>query len=302
MANDLIGAVSPIHLPWVRAYMEPLFKPMEEWLTDLTIDLGNGETFKPYDAEVPLKLAQAAKQRGYPVPEDPQVIREIFGMGWWKHAPEAAEKLLMENGFRRDASGKWLLPDGSPWKINVTAAVNPSHPPYRNAVAVAEQWRKFGIDVVVTPTEAFESMVMLGQFEVCTTWPSREPWGVGMDLYRTFMLWHSKLFAPIGQSVTAAPGASARWYDLRLDKLIEQMEQVNPFAEETLRLLNIEALKIVVEEMPTIPTFTYPSALAWDEYYWTNWPGAENPYSQPFHHWPNFKYMLPFLKSAKLLC
>ncbi|GAG00477.1 unnamed protein product, partial [marine sediment metagenome] len=61
-------------------------------------------------------------------------------------------------------------------------------------------------------------------------------------------------------------------------------------------LLGIEALKIVLEEMPTMPTYGYCGAVAWDEYYWTNWPGAEDPYSQPYHHWPNLKYMLPFLQ------
>ncbi len=55
-------------------------------------------------------------------------------------------------------------------------------------------------------------------------------------------------------------------------------------------------MKILVEEMPTIPTFAYPSVIGWDEYYWTNWPGAENPYMWAGHPWPNFKYLLPFLE------
>jgi len=300
IANDLIGAVSPIHLPWVRTYMEPLFSPMEEWLKEFTIDLGDGEVFRPYDPEVPFRLAQAAKKRGYPVPEDPAKIRELFGMGWWKYAPEVAEKLLVKNGFKRGADGRWLLPDGTLWKINILTFVNPSHPPYRNAMALAEVWRKFGIDCTTTSSEAAESMHLLGQFEVGTSWPAREPWGVSMDLYRTFSLWHSRLLTPVGQPVVAGSGASARWSNPELDAIVEKMELLNPFVDvEELRQLNIEALKIVAQEMPTIPTFTYPSALAWDEYYWTNWPGAENPYSQPYHHWPNFKYMLPRLQSRK---
>ena len=30
---------------------------------------------------------------------------------------------------------------------------------------------------------------------------------------------------------------------------------------------------------PGIGTFTYPGVFTWDTQYWTNWPGAENPYS-----------------------
>ena len=299
IANDFIGAVSPVHLPLTRTYIEPLFVPLEEWLQNFELDLGDGEKFKPYDPQVPFKLAQAAKERGFPVPEDPKVIKETFGFGWWKYAPDIAEKLLKKNGFTKDSDGKWHLPDGSLWKINIITHINPSHPPYRNAMALAEQWRRFGIDVTVTPSEAFESMTLQGNFEVSTTWPAREPWGVGLDLYRTFSLWHSNFLTPIGEAVTVGPGASARWSNPELDRIIEDMETTNPFDVERLRLLDIEALKIVVREMPTIPTFTYPSALVWDEYYWTNWPGAENPYSQPFHHWPNFKYMLPFLKKVR---
>ncbi|MGY4688166.1 hypothetical protein ACW9JY_10655, partial [Petrotoga sp. DB-2] len=57
--------------------------------------------------------------------------------------------------------------------------------------------------------------------------------------------------------------------------------------------LGMEGLKILVEEMPTIPTFGNPDFLALDEYYWTNYPTAENPYMLPYHHFPNFKYVLP---------
>jgi len=48
--------------------------------------------------------------------------------------------------------------------------------------------------------------------------------------------------------------------------------------------------------MPGIPTYGYCGFLTWDEYYWTNWPGSENPYTQPYAHWGPFKYMMPFLE------
>ena len=62
--------------------------------------------------------------------------------------------------------------------------------------------------------------------------------------------------------------------------------------------LGIAGMKIAIEEMPGIPTFAYSSAIANDTYYWPNWPSAENLYTQPYHHWPNFKYLLPFLKPS----
>jgi len=297
VAFDLMAPVSPIHLPPVPAYKEAFFVPMEEWLKEFELDLGNGEKFKPYDPEIPQKIAEAAKERGFPVPEDPTAIQELFGMGWWKYAPEAAEKLLKKNGFTRGEDGKWYLPDGSPWKISIVSNPSPVHHQYRNATAAAEQWRKFGIDATVNATEAFESLILNGEFEVSSQWPAAEPWGAGVDLSRTFDPWHSRLLTPIGQSIALGPGGGARWSDPRLDEIIEKLEATDPFADvETTRLLGIEGLKVVLEEMPTIPTYGYCGPVAWDEYYWTNYPGAENPYTQPYQHWPNLKYMLPFLQ------
>ncbi|WP_369018595.1 ABC transporter substrate-binding protein [Thermatribacter velox] len=300
IAFDLMAPVSPIHLPPVPAYREAFFEPLEGWLKEFELDLGNGEKFKPYDPEVPFKIAQAAKERGFPVPEDPEAIKELFGIGWWKYAPDVAEKLLKKNGFSRGEDGKWRLPDGSLWKVTIVSSPDPTHHHFRNATAVAEEWRKFGIDAEVLPTENYNTLVFNGEFEVTTQWPAAEPWGAGVDLSRTLDPWHSRSVVPIGETVAVGPGGAARWSNPELDKIIEKMEITDPFADiETTRLLGIEALKIVVKEMPTIPTYGYCGAVAWDEYYWTNYPGAENPYTQPYQHWPNFKYMLPFLEKAK---
>ncbi len=300
IAFDLMAPVSPIHLPPVPAYREAFFKPLEGWLKEFELDLGNGEKFKPYDPEVPFRIAQAAKERGFPVPESSEAIKELFGIGWWKYAPDVAEKLLKKNGFTRGEDGKWRLPDGSLWKIQVISATNPAHHNFRNAVAVAEQWKRFGIEATMSPTEAFDTLVLNGEFEVSSQWPAAEPWGAGVDLSRTLEPWHSRLLTPIGQPVTLGPGGGARWSNSELDKIIEKMGMTDPFADiETTTSLGIEALKILVKEMPTIPTYGYCGAVAWDEYYWINYPGAESPYTQPYQHWPNFKYMLPFLKKAK---
>ena len=77
--------------------------------------------------------------------------------------------------------------------------------------------------------------------------------------------------------------------------MIEKIETIDWDDPQNIEF-GMEGLKILVEEMPTIPTFGYPGVVAWDEYYWTNYPGAENPYIMPYHHWPNLKYMLPYLE------
>lgn len=296
IAVDGMAPVSPLHIPYLPGYKNLFFVPLEEWLEEFTLDLGNGETFNPYDPEVPFKLAELARSRGYVVPEDPEAIRTAFGPGWWKYAPEVAEKLLEKNGFFRDEQGRWHLPDGSLWQIRVLGRSDLSHLSTRNAVAAAQLWKEFGIDAVAVPSVDFSSLGLTGQFEVTTDWPAFEPWGAGPDLYRTLSPFHSDNVAPIGETT---PGHVSRWSSPELDRLIDQMEATDPTDVEATAALGREALKILIQQMPSVPTFNYIGFVAFDEYYWTNWPSPENPYAQPYVHWGPFKYMLPFLESTR---
>ena len=299
IAFDGTAPMGVLHVPPLPVYQEWYYEPMEEWLKNFTLDIEvNGEPFKPYDPSATLRAAQYAKERGYKVPDDINELKEMFGPGWWKYAPDVAEQLLLRNGFKRDKNGKWLLPDGTAWKISIFGGSNQAHPSYRNAMAAAQQWRNFGIDISVDSSEAWQTLTGLGQFEVTTTWPAVEPWGGHFDLYRVVEVFHSSYYKPIGEQAINVAGASSRWTSSEMDKIIEKMEKIDWNDSNNLNF-GIEALKILIEEMPTIPTFGYPGVVAWDEYYWTNYPGAENPYCQPYHTWPNFKYMLPFLKSTE---
>ncbi len=299
VAVDFMVPASPIHIPPVPAYKKAYFEPMYEWLVNFELDLGNGEKFKPFDPEVPRKLAEAAKKRGYPVPEDPEKIKEIFGIGWWKYAPDVAEKLLVKHGFHKDEFGRWHLPDGTLWTIQLLGTSDSATFEHRTMLGAADQWRKFGIGVETWTPVAFQTLNLLGEFDVTTTWAANEPWGAGVDLYRTLWPFHSSQVRPIGEYVAVGPGGAARWSDPRMDDIIEQMERVDIAKEDETIALGLDALKLLVEEMPTVPIYGGVAFLAWSEMYWMNYPGAENLYPNPWHWWPNFKLTLPFLKPAE---
>ena len=294
VAVDGAGAMSPVHIPSLGSYPQDFIEPMQDWLKEFTLDLGNGETFKPYDPEAPQRVVDYAKGRGYVFSEDPEYIKKAFGIGWWKYAPDVAEKLLIKNGFSRDADGKWLLPDGTPWKIEILTDTDlTTDMGSRNAVAAAQQWQKFGIDVSPYPTEARADLYNVGDFEVSSDWPAQEPWGAGPDLYRVLDHWNSAYIRPIGEVPAGHPG---RWSSPEMDAAIKTLRETDPANYEAVVAAGIEGLKIAVTEMPGIPTFGYIGFIAWDQYYWTNWPGSENPYTQPYQHWGPFKYMMPFLE------
>jgi peptide/nickel transport system substrate-binding protein len=292
-AVDGQATLSPIHIPYLGAYPEYYHEPMQEWLKNFALDLGNGELFYPYDPDAALKIAEYARQRGHEISDDPAVIKQTFGPGWFKYAPDVAEKLLIKNGFSRDANGRWLLPDGTPWKIAVTDINDTGHHQFKNGNAAVQQWKKFGIDAEYIATDAYTTLQQMGDFQVGAVWPALEPWGAGADLYRSLDIFASELVAPVGETNR---GHASRWSSPEMDDIIRRMRATDPTDIEATVAVCTEALQLLLEELPSFPTYGYSGFMTWDEFYWTNWPGSENPYMGPYGHWGTLKYMLPFLQ------
>jgi peptide/nickel transport system substrate-binding protein len=295
LAVDGAGTMSPVHIPHLGSYPQDYIGPMQDWLSNLEIDLGDGEMFQVYDPDAPARLVEYVESRGYSVPEDQETLDRAFGIGWYKYAPEAAEKLLINNGFSKDADGKWLMPDGSPWRIEFMTGTELTHPGVLNANAAVAQWQKFGIDASVYNTENNATLIGEGDYDVSSSWPATEPWGAGPDLYRTLNNFKSEYYVEVGEPTN---GHASRWNSPEMDAVIEELMNTDPADYEAVVAVGTEGLKLLVESMPGTPTFGYIGFISWDEFYWTNWPGSENPYTQPYTHWGPFKYMTPSLEST----
>lgn len=293
IAVDGTGALSPVHIPSLSNYPDDFIKPMIPWLEEFTLDIGNGETFQPFDPDASQRIVEYATGRGYEVPDDPEEQAKLFGHGWYKYAPDVAEKLLIKNGFSKDGNGAWLLPDGTPWKIACLSGTIAVNHDARNCAAAVQAWKRFGIDASTYLSEASASLNSTGDFDVSGNWPAQEPWGAGPDLYRVLDFYNSEYVKPLGDTTN---GHNSRWSSPEMDAVIEQLRNTDPTDYQAVVDIGIEGLKIAVTEMPGIPTYGYIGFVTWDEQYWTNWPGAENPYTQPYTHWGPFKYMTPFLE------
>jgi len=295
IAVDCTGTVSAIHVPHLGPYPRLYHEPMQDWLKSFTIDVGDGETFAPYDPDVPNRVVAYARSRGYVFPDTPEFLEKAFGLGWYKYAPDIAEKLLVKNGFSKNADGKWLLPDGSPWKISYLCGTILTNHDARNAAAAVQQWKKFGIDAQVLSIADNDGIQATGDFDISGNWPSQEPWGAGPDLYRVLDRWNSAYKKPLGERTN---GIYSRWSSDEMDAIIKELRETDPFDTEAVVAVGTKGLQEAVKNMPGVPTYGYIGFVGWDEYYWTNWPGSENAYCQPYTHWPNFKYFTPFLKAT----
>jgi len=293
IAVDSSGTMSPVHVPHLGPYPKDYISPMQDWLKAFTIDVGGGETFAPYDADAPKRVAADAKSRGYVFPDTPEFQAQAFGLGWYKFAPETATKLLEKNGFKKNADGKWLTPEGKIWTINYLCGNILTNHDARNAAAAVQQWKKFGIDANMLSIADNDGLQATGDFDISGNWPAQEPWGAGPDLYRVLDRWNSAYIRPMGERTQ---GIYSRWSSPEMDDVIKRLRETDPFNTEQVIAVGTEGLKEAVKNMPGVPTYGYIGFVGWDEYYWTNWPGSENPYNEPYTHWPNFKYMTPFLK------
>ena len=240
LQTEYIGGVTrvtPIPIPATTALMKLYHVPLEPWLKEFTIDVGNGETFAPYDPGVPKKIAEWATAQGYTVPSDEEGLRNRFGMGSWKYAPDVAEKLLLKNGFTKDGQGKWLLPDGTPWKISIISAPDEVDV-QRLAIGAQDQWKKFGLDVEVETLERdpYYNRQNLGDFMITSSWGPLVVNANG-DLWQGLNALHSRFFTPVGES-TAGHGSSniMRFKSAELDRITDEMSKLSPDDPQVLQL------------------------------------------------------------------
>jgi len=255
--------------PFVRGVFKDLYLP---WLRNFTLPDG----YKPFDETIPDRLAEWARLQGYEIVGDP---RDLIGDGWWKYDIEEASKLLKKHGFYRDEQGRWHLPDGTLWKINMVASAD--HPLLSVLIfGVADQWRKFGIDVTVetVPAAVMSRRWQLGDFDVAVVCPVavQTP-----DIWRHYQSFHKMYYKPLGEVAT---GCQNRWVNDEFSVLLDRMAGIPPFTPESVRL-GFEAITILIREMPFTNLFLGSKALIVDNYVWTNWPVYERNWYWEMLYW-----------------
>lgn len=291
------ATISAIHVPPTGLYPQYYFDPLESWLEAFTLEI-DGEPYHPWDSEAPMRIAdEARKALGDLVPTDPAEIRKSIGMGWWKYDVDAAERLLLANGFTRDGRGMWLLPDGEPWSLPLICEGETRPIMNRAASMIAECWQEFGIDSFadVRDSATRSRLSSYGEYDAFLMW-NIETWGGHPDLFWFLESWHSKLYRPSGEPVVFKN--TMRWKHPELDPIIEAIQELD-FDDPKCIELGQEFIKLATREQPTIPIMSYNVFSVCDETYWEGFPTAENPYTNPVANWANSKYMFPMIRSTQ---
>jgi peptide/nickel transport system substrate-binding protein len=285
---QIVAFASPLGIPPTEVLMNTYHEPMTEWLTGFELEDG----YKPFDPDFAVRMSERLRSGGIEnIPEDPQAARELLDVGWWKHDPEQATKLLTEAGFT-NAGGKWLKPDGSDFAITIFAPADFEAQSQRLAFAVANEWTQFEIPTNVQQMQAgaFFTAENTGNYEVGSYWGSS--CAIIPDLFVRMEGWHKDNVRPNGTPTSFNQG---RYVNEDLTALITKLRGI-PADDPQIVPLDTDILKELVKGLPVIEMFGTSKFVPVNETYWQNHPSAQNYFEGLWWWWSNFKFIVARLE------
>jgi len=279
---------APLGVPPTDVLMKTYYKPLVPWLKEFALPDG----YKPFDAEYATNLAARLRAEGSAdIPTDPEQVRDLLGVGWWKYDPAEAAKLLQSAGFKKQGT-HWMKPDGKPWTITINAPNDFEVESQRLAFAVANEWTSFGVPTKVQQMQdgPFFAAENSGNYEVGSYWSTS--CAIIPDPFVRLEGLHKEYVRPNGTPSAANMG---RYSSDELSALIDKL-RVTPTDSPEIVPITTAMLKVIVKDLPAIEMFGTSKFVPVNETYWTNYPTAENPYEGPWWWWANFKFIAAHLK------
>ena len=276
------GRAAPIPLFNNTQFLQDTYTiPMQDWLENFELDLGDGTTFKPYDTGYAKRMAESLGVEG----SDEELI-SMFGAGWWKHDEEAATKLLEKAGLEK-VNGVWNY-EGKPFTFEMNYLADTEFQAARGVQAAYNQLTKFGFQCTITSKSSATWDVDggKGNFDIAGYWISA---GTLKDFYTGISGFDANLIKPVGET---GSGQGLRWKNEKATEIIHELANTSPDDEKSYEL-HQEFLKECVTDMPNINFLAGTKFVPTNSTYWEGYPNAENPYSGPWWWWSCFKYMLP---------
>lgn len=267
-----------------NAMQELYYKPLLPWLEEFELDLGDGTKIKPFDPGYAERIAEKLRAKGYDIPTDKETLIDMFGVGCWKYAPEAAEKLLKKAGLEKKSDG-WYY-KGKPFVINMTYLADTETQAGRGVIAAYDQLVKFGLNCTLSSVSSatWDTNHSTGNFEIAGYWPTG---GITKDIYSQISGWDADLIVPLGDR---GSGQGSRWNNAEATRIIHELAKLSPEDERSYELA-LEFMKVAIRDLPFIGFHSGIKFVPTNSTYWTNYPCAANPYNGPWWWWSCFKYI-----------
>lgn len=204
------------------------------------------------------------------------------------YSPSKAATILKAKGYKLQ-NGKWIGSDGNPLSINISI-FSPAILGDTWGTAsqlLQQQLASAGITANMSPGDwnALGAARTPGKPTFgAQTWfecgSVTDPWAT-LNRY------------------TLAQGNDnpSNWTNAKYDSIVAKMGTLPPSSKQ-LPALFTQALTILLQQMPVIPLMQRPEPIIFNRTYWTGWPTAKNPYTEPNPWIMNFHQVVLHLKPA----
>ena len=220
------GRAAPIPLMNNTQFLQETYTiPMQDWLENFELDLGDGTTFKPYDTGYAKRMAESLGVEG----SDEELI-SMFGAGWWKHDEEAATKLLEKAGLEK-VNGVWNY-EGKPFTFEMSYLADTEFQEARGVQAAYNQLTKFGFQCTITSKSSATWDVDggKGNYQIAGYWPSG---GILKDFYSAISGFDGDLIKPLGET---GSGQGLRWNNEKVTEILHELANTDPESDRSYEL------------------------------------------------------------------
>ncbi len=205
---------------------------------------------------------------------------------------DLVEARMAAAGYSRDGDGAWSK-DGDALQILIRAPefIQPLVAP------LAQQLRNAGFDAREAPfDDSWRSDTLNGRFDTMIFVHC----GSVVEPLDTLQHFHSKFARPEG---TPSPliFAGTRYQNPEYDAIIDQMDAM-PASNDpdgAYMALAVQALDIILRDMPEINLLEEKHVVVFNEQYWTGWPSADNPYVSPYPVWDGWNLIVHTIQPAQ---
>jgi peptide/nickel transport system substrate-binding protein len=214
----------------------------------------------------------------------------------WMRVPhlDEAEKTLKAKGYAK--SGKYWAKDGKTLALEIQV-----HEAYSELERIAdvyvEQLQKFGIDAKKAKLTGgtWGDNYNLGKFETMSGW---QTCGSIMEPYNTLRtLLSTDGTAKIGERPVGRQSAF-RYNNPKYNEIVDKIALL-PLDDPQLDVLAKQAIEILYDDLPVVPTAQSRKLIPNNFTYWTNWPDIKNHYTRPVSWCGSFLAVLTEIKPAK---
>ena len=228
------------------------------------------------NANYPVVLPYSSYMSGRWITPATQKIIDKYDRDRTDH--QLVAKHMKAAGYEKNSKGLWSK-NGETLKVPLRTPqwLAPLAPP------MSVQLKKAGFDAsaVLEPeaSSAWVDDLKVGNFETMFMVHC----GSLGEPYQTLKDLHSKWSA---DNKCNSPIACSRYRNEEYDKIIDKLEKIpGSLDDENYKTLVNQAVDIYLRDMPEIMLLEELHVVVYNEKYWTNWPGGENPYAAPYPCW-----------------